>query len=388
MNIINAREAVQSAGLWPIVSGIVLLLVGLIALFTASSGADGSLSLIIGFSLVAVSVYFFYSGYKLNKCDSSDDFIKRLLGINIILSILTIWSIFPLISLIMSIIALRRVRELNGKFKASMQKFAEVEARIHRFQNKHSIFFYRSPFVVALLTVATFGLYSIYWTYKHWVLIGKSTGQKTHPIISSIFVVFTIYPLIKRIRDGAASHGYRHLQNAGLVAAGFIVLIFLSNSLARIEVNTPDEAVIYLLFSTIFAAAGAAIMAVIQRAANAHNTAKLGKSYKFRSAYVGEIIIVIIGIILVLLTTWAVFDEANSAEINRKVDTLNYRIDALQEEYDTCANRLKSREASLDIYSSYEVDSYNREWDRCEQTRLELNDLIDEYNHAAGFEEA
>ena len=383
-SIISAKRAVDRASFWSLAFGAIYIIIALLILM-AGMGA-------IPFSIIiiAASSCLVYAGWNLNKLKGDDNFIRKMLIINIIISSVSIFTIFPIFILVSSVIALSRLKNHEGEFHGAIKKYDAIMQKLHNYQNSHSVFFYRSPIAVIILNVITLGFYQLYWVYKHWSQIRKSTGDNTHPVLSSIFQVFTIYPLMKRIKGGANNYGYNKFTNAGWAAAGFIILLFLTNSLNKADTSTESEVIAYAIFSLIFAFCTGLIMATVQRAANAHNKAKLGEDYEFKKVFVGEVVMIIIGIIISLAAILISFSSIGKIGVDdlspAAIDAYN-RMESLRSQYDSCSDDLDARRDSVNIYSDYEVSSFNNDLQSCEDTRLELNRTVDEYNRLAGFEE-
>lgn len=256
-------------------------------------------------------------------------------------------------------------------------------------------FFYRSPVAVFWFSFVTLGLYNIYWFYKHWRTIRLSTGVRTWPILSAIFQVFTAYSLFKRIRDAAKAHGYE-IGGVGWLTAAYIVVIVISNSVARIELQyslagTTTQAIdiVALVLTIVFGVCIALIPALIQKAANVYSVATLGPHHAFRKAYVGEIVVVIIGAVLFLFTLYQYGTDIATNQYPRGSQTEISEQDVLAEslriQYDECSTALNARYNSLDTTDGAAVDAYNADYDVCEDTRLRFNQAVDRYNWLAGF---
>lgn len=254
---------------------------------------------------------------------------------------------------------------------------------------KGVIYFHRSPLIVALLSFITFNIYSFYWSYKHWRSIRLSTGEHTYPILSAIFQLFTSYPLFKQIRNSAQQHNHTKFRNAGVAAAGYILLSFALNGAWRVEPKTTDDFIIFLLFMVLLSASVAAILATVQQAANAHNISVLGQHHKFKNIFVGEIIFTIIGLgigVLAIVGTYSSVGTVSIDSLSSEAQNAYQRMESLRSQHDACSSDLEARRDSVDANSDYEVDSFNSDLEDCENTRLQLNSAVDEYNRLAGFE--
>ena len=60
----------------------------------------------------------------------------------------------------------------------------------------------------ALLSVLTFGLYNLWWTYKEWRFFQEKENQDLAPAIRAIFGVVFLIPLFTRIKNFAKRSGY------------------------------------------------------------------------------------------------------------------------------------------------------------------------------------
>lgn len=382
--IINTSAAIDRASFWALAFGIIYIIIGLLILLLGKDAIPFSIA------IIAASCFLVYAGWGLKKLEDDDNFIKKMLIINIAVSILLIFTIFPIFILVSSVAALRSVKKYNGGFHKTVNQINKIMQKTYDFQNSHSVFFYRSPTAIIILNIVSLGFYQLYWVYKHWSLIRKSTGENTHPVLSSIFQIFTIYPLLKRIKYGAKLHGYNKFTNAGWAAAGYIVLLLLSNGLNKTETTTASSAIAYVVLSFIFTLCTGLIMAVAQRAANAHNRAKLGKEHMFEQYFGGEIAMVIIGSLIALAAVGFTFSATIGSGTNTtspEITNAYNNMELLRSQYNTCSDNLNARRDSVNTYSDYEVDAFNDDLQYCEDIRLKLNKTVDEYNRLAGFKE-
>jgi uncharacterized membrane protein len=188
-----------------------------------------------------------------------------------------------------------------------------------------------------------------------------------------------------RIKRAAIHRGYTKFTHVGWAAAGYIILVVFSNAANRTNTDTVDQVFAYAVTVLLASCGIAAIMAVVQRAANASNLAKLGKDYTFRAAYAGEVVMIIVGVIISIAAVGLSLYSTSSVEadeISPYQQSMYDRIESLRSQYDTCSGDLSLRQNGVDTSSAYEVEAYNNDWQLCENTRLELNALVDTYNSA------
>lgn len=115
---------------------------------------------------------------------------------------------------------------------------------------------------------------------------------------------------------------------------------------------------------------------------------------KKRSVIAWTILLSIIALFIVLIVVAiASSDSSTSTSGNTEASNLSseaqdayQRMESLRSQYESCSSEIESRRGSVDTNSDYEVDSYNSDYDDCEDTRLRLNSTVDEYNRLAGYQ--
>jgi len=73
-----------------------------------------------------------------------------------------------------------------------------------------------------VMTFVTFGLYEIYWFYRHWSLVKGRDRSDIWPVPRSIFAVFFVYALFARMRSDGTE-----LKVPGTLAAGPLATVFI-----------------------------------------------------------------------------------------------------------------------------------------------------------------
>ena len=76
---------------------------------------------------------------------------------------------------------------------------------------------------LAIMSVGTWGLYEIYWSYKNWKCVSRLTGEKLNAPIRAIFYPLTSYFLFRRIEERGLHENIPFAMNAAALA--FLVLI-------------------------------------------------------------------------------------------------------------------------------------------------------------------
>ena len=80
-------------------------------------------------------------------------------------------------------------------------------------------------FKLATLSIASFGLYLIYWFYQHWKREYARTGDSLNPVARAIFSPIFAYSLFSRVKAQLVGDEHEDLSSPGLLAAAYFVLI-------------------------------------------------------------------------------------------------------------------------------------------------------------------
>lgn len=88
-------------------------------------------------------------------------------------------------------------------------------------------FFAVSPLKLAVMAIATFGLYEVYWFYKNWKIIKGRAKSSIMPFWRAIFGVIWCYPCFREIGNVAESRGLSLPSSPGLLAVAWIILTLM-----------------------------------------------------------------------------------------------------------------------------------------------------------------
>lgn len=103
------------------------------------------------------------------------------------------------------------------------------------------LFFPTSTRKLIILYIATFGLYPLYWFYKHWSYQKNYTQEKIWPIARAFFAIFFVHSLFKRINHEAPKK-FSH----SLLATVFVILSIASILINNVEAISGGVSVIYI----------------------------------------------------------------------------------------------------------------------------------------------
>jgi hypothetical protein len=93
-----------------------------------------------------------------------------------------------------------------------------------------AVFFPVGLLKLTLMSLATLGLYEIYWFYKNWKCVQHNFGDKLNAPIRALFYTLTSYWLFKKVREQA-----REAQLDGRLRAGPLALsVLLIGALGRL----------------------------------------------------------------------------------------------------------------------------------------------------------
>jgi len=77
-----------------------------------------------------------------------------------------------------------------------------------------------------ILSIVSFGLYPIWWSYKAWDFFRETEGADVMPAARALFNWIFLSSLLKRIKDFSIRNGDRDRYSPGLLHLGYLVLIF------------------------------------------------------------------------------------------------------------------------------------------------------------------
>jgi hypothetical protein len=117
--------------------------------------------------------------------------------------------------------------------------FAEWFIDMRRVQLSSPVAYYPvSLLKFAVLSIATLGLYHVYWFYKQWAYIRARDDNAVMPVIRAVFFPFWFYALFRDLRaDSIKRFGYTHLPGAFMIV--LLLLVYLALSILQVG----DEAV-------------------------------------------------------------------------------------------------------------------------------------------------
>lgn len=90
------------------------------------------------------------------------------------------------------------------------------------------MYFSVSPLKLVVMSICTFGVYEIYWYYRHWGYVREREGSDISPFGRAIFAPLFCYSLFSRIRATGRSSNISRSLDAGPLAAGWFVFTIVA----------------------------------------------------------------------------------------------------------------------------------------------------------------
>jgi hypothetical protein len=92
-----------------------------------------------------------------------------------------------------------------------------------------------SPLKVVLYSLATVGIFELYWLYKQWKAVRAQTGWDVSPFWRMWFSIFYTGSLFSRIRLDAAEVGVAGTTSTGALNAVFIICSLIGGLTSRLS---------------------------------------------------------------------------------------------------------------------------------------------------------
>lgn len=110
-----------------------------------------------------------------------------------------------------------RCRVIVSKYRAYLSQKEHLHGR-------QPLFFQVSPLKLAIMSFVTFGLYEVYWFYKHWCVVKERTGRQISPFWRAAFPFIFCYSLIKEVRLISTQQNVAANASAGVLALVYVLL--------------------------------------------------------------------------------------------------------------------------------------------------------------------
>ena len=270
------------------------------------------------------------------------------------------------------------------RFRTSKSEMAKGLGKILK-HNRKSAESKAIPFLTmpvwrfALFMAISFGLYHLYWHYVNWQAVKTRDGSAISPFWRTVFTIFWIYPLFKRIIGEARKHKYSVGFSAGLLAGLYIAAYVVSIPLS-----------LFLTYGQLFVASLVTLILFVlltvpmQQAANA--VQPVGRSTD-NWPTLAEMTLLIVGISLFAINFSSLTKSPNMTileDIRAQMNLMKRSIQ-LSADYASCSDNLKKRLPLIDTNDQAALDAYNADHDKCEAIKLELNRIVERSESRSGW---
>ena len=160
------------------------------------------------------------------------------------------------------------------------------------------LFYVVSPTKFLVLSVATTGLYFVYWMYRNWRTVKQRTQESMWPVMRGVFYVFFTHSLLTDVDMAIRDKDRNYDWHPSTIATLFVVVVIVGAILGRLaeyEIGSPATDVLQLLLIPV----SAWILLPAQRAINTACSDPAGSSNA--SLTLGNWVWIVLGSLLWLL---------------------------------------------------------------------------------------
>jgi hypothetical protein len=90
-------------------------------------------------------------------------------------------------------------------------------------RKEQSMFFYISPRKLVLMSIASFGIYELFWFYKNWTYVDEHSNRVVTPMVCAIFHPLTYMGLMGEMSKAGAEAGAK-----GNIPAPFLAFLYFA----------------------------------------------------------------------------------------------------------------------------------------------------------------
>ncbi|HYQ03412.1 MAG TPA: hypothetical protein VER96_32280 [Polyangiaceae bacterium] len=93
------------------------------------------------------------------------------------------------------------------------------------YRSRSAQFFHVSTSTLATLYLVTFGMYGVYWFYKHWSVRKRAYRLRISPVARAVFSIFFVHRLFKLIDETARATGVSTRWSPSTQATSYVMLV-------------------------------------------------------------------------------------------------------------------------------------------------------------------
>jgi hypothetical protein len=123
---------------------------------------------------------------------------------------------------------------------------------------------------LALMLFASFGLYEIFWFYRHWLSAKRKFNLKIQPALRGIFFIFFTHELFRIISDHAKHLKISIRWNSSFLATMFIIIVIVDRIWDGLgNITTKDSA--WYSIAILLIGLSSIPLLIVQKTANTLN---------------------------------------------------------------------------------------------------------------------
>jgi len=97
-------------------------------------------------------------------------------------------------------------------------------------ETQEPVFFHISGRRLVLMSIATWGIFELYWIFRNWQYLKERDGLKIHPFWRGVFSIFFIHKLMNTIHDDPqANRSVKATFPPSVLATVWVILLLVGN---------------------------------------------------------------------------------------------------------------------------------------------------------------
>ncbi len=149
-----------------------------------------------------------------------------------------------------------------------------------------------------ILNVATLGIYTVYWFWKHWTLWRQAIGSNVWPIPRAIFNIFFVHSLFRQINEKAEEVTSQAMPSLHMPATVFVISQITYQIIDRV---LPEDVNLLLTVPLLIAFLGLEIWCLWQAQMQANFACHDEEGQSNNNFGVGAYIVIALGVLLWVL---------------------------------------------------------------------------------------
>ncbi len=94
-------------------------------------------------------------------------------------------------------------------------------------RGRPAVFFAVSPLKLVVMSIATLGIYELFWFFANWQRMKRRGQRNISPFWRTFFACFTCYSLFRSVKEAAVSANVKTSISPGVLAVGWVITTFM-----------------------------------------------------------------------------------------------------------------------------------------------------------------